>query len=70
MTSVTLKWLAPDSDGSTPITDYKIYMDEGDGAGFVTIGTTGSGSILQYTKTGLSPGEDYFFLVVAKNIVG
>ena len=70
MTSVTLKWVAPDSDGFTLITDYKIYMDEGDGAGFVSLGTTGSGSILQYTKSGLIPGKDYFFLVVAINIVG
>jgi hypothetical protein len=48
ITSVTLQWTAPDSDGASPIRDYQVYMDEGDGSGFISLGLTGSGSTLQY----------------------
>jgi hypothetical protein len=70
MTSVTLQWTAPTSDGESPITDYKVLMDEGDGDGFVSLGLTGSGSTLEYVISDLVPGEDYYFLAVAINIVG
>jgi len=40
------------------------------GSGYNVIGTTGSGSILTYTITSLTPGNTYYFEVIAINIVG
>jgi hypothetical protein len=70
MTSITLEWQAPGDDGATPITDYEVQMDSGDGLGFIPIGKTGSGSSTTFLQEGLTAGADYFFLVVAENIVG
>lgn len=68
MTSITIEWEEPDDDGATPITDYEVQMDSG--AGFITIGNTGSGASTQFTENDLTPGNDYYFLVIAHNIVG
>ena len=68
MSSVTIEWTEPVDDGATPITDYHVQMDSG--SGFITIGNTGSGAVLQFTESGLTPGQDYYFLVIAENIVG
>jgi hypothetical protein len=42
-------------------------MDYGDGVGFEIIGYS---TTTTFTEEGLTPGEDYYFLVVAENIVG
>ena len=70
MTSITIEWPAPTDDGATTITDYEVKMDSGDGNGFISLGFTGDGSVPQFTQAGLTPGEEYFFKVIASNIVG
>lgn len=45
-------------------------MDDGSGAGFVDVGNTLSGSVLTYTKTGLTAETEYYFKVAASNSIG
>jgi predicted phage tail protein len=70
LTTLKIQWIAPTIDGGSPVTDYQIKIDREDGNGFVVSGNTGSASILQFTQTGLTPGQDYHFTVAAINIVG
>jgi hypothetical protein len=45
-------------------------MDSGNGLGFTIIGSTGSSSTLTFTIDNLTPGQPYFYIINAINIVG
>jgi titin len=69
-TSITVQWSAPSSDGSTPITGYKLYWDESTGIILPdSIGDT-TWQTLQFTQSGLDTDRYYIFAVSAINIVG
>jgi len=65
--AVALTWTAPDSDGGSPITSYRITPYQGSTA--LTAVNTGSAST-GYTVTGLTNGTAYTFTVAATNAVG
>lgn len=67
--SIQIAWTAPTDNGGAPITNYLIKMDWSDGAGFVTVGNTGSGLVLTWTQTGLTSNSPYWFKVIAQNSV-
>ena len=62
-TQVTLSWIAPASDGGSPITGYQVSRD--DGANWEPTLSNNS-----HTFTGLTNGTTYTFCVRAVNIVG
>ena len=64
---VGLKWVAPDFTGGSPIEDYRIVMDSGDGE-FVEIQTGITET--SFVVTDLTPGQDYRFKVDARNAAG
>jgi hypothetical protein len=45
-------------------------MDSGNGQGFIIVGSTESSSVLTYTINNLTPGQPYFYIINAINIVG
>lgn len=59
---VELTWAAPDDDGGSPVTGYRVYRD-GDLAASL-------GLVLTYTDTGLDNGVEYAYQVAAVNDVG
>ena len=65
---VTLRWLAPTSNGGAAVTDYVIqrYVS---GGSWVTI-NDGVRTTTSYTVTGLRNGTRYYFRVFAKNAAG
>ncbi len=60
--TINLSWEAPDSDGGSEITGYKITMSPGDVITYTTVTNT--------TITGLTNGTAYTFTVVAINAGG
>src|SRR5207249_2081642 len=64
---VTLNWIAPSSNGGSPITGYKIYRSTSSGTetGYVSLG-----NVTSFTNTGLTNGVTYFYKVRAVNSVG
>ncbi|HME55768.1 MAG TPA: PQQ-binding-like beta-propeller repeat protein [Candidatus Lokiarchaeia archaeon] len=64
---VQLSWVTPASDGGTPITGYSIYC--GNSSGNEELLTT-VGVVLNYTATGLTNGQVYYFKVAAVNFAG
>jgi len=64
---VTLSWQAPESDGGSPITGYKVYWGTSSGS-YTNVQNTGN--VLTYTVTGLTNGQRYYFAVTAINSVG
>jgi len=70
-TSIQIVWDAPLSDGSTPITDFNVWWDNGAENGVYVELTASTGNLLTYTvSTGLVTGNSYSFKVRAKNFVG
>ena len=63
---VTLNWIAPISDGGSPIT-YKIYRTSNSGINYTFIGMTNSTT---FSDTGLTNGVRYHYVVSAVNSVG
>jgi PKD repeat protein len=63
---VTLTWIAPSSDGGSPITNYNVYDVSSDEAILVDI----LGNVLTYNVTSLTNGQTYYYLVRAVNSVG
>jgi len=64
---VVLNWTAPSSDGGSAITGYNVYC--GTSSGSETLLAT-IGNVLNYTATGLTNGQVYYFKVAAVNIMG
>ena len=67
--TVGLSWSAPASNGGATITDYAIYRSTASGAE-TPYATTGSGTTLTYTDTGVTNGTTYFYRVAAINSAG
>ncbi len=62
-----LNWTAPASEGSSPVTNYKIYRGTTPG-GESLINTIGN--LLTYTDTGLTNGTTYYYKVSAVSAAG
>jgi fibronectin type 3 domain-containing protein len=65
---ITLLWQAPSSNGSSAITEYRIYR--GNSSGSEKYLTSVDGNNLTYTDTGLTNGQTYFYRVSAMNAAG
>ncbi len=65
--AVTLSWLAPSSDGGSPITAYKVYRGAISGGGTLLVTL---GDVRTYLDSGLVHGQTYYYQVSALNIVG
>ena len=66
---VQLSWLAPASDGGSPITGYRIEARAGDGSWTVAQASTDSTATI-WVVTGLTNGVQYRFRVAAINVAG
>ena len=66
--SVPLSWEAPDSDGGSAITDYKVEYSL-DGITWTSVSRAASNAT-SYTVSSLQPGKAYQFRVTAQNSVG
>src|SRR5437773_1332769 len=64
---VTLGWLAPSSDGGSPITNYTIYRGTSS-SGKILLTTVGN--VSAYTDTGVTNGVTYYYVVPAVNGIG
>src|SRR5439155_11098992 len=65
--TVTLTWSAPNSNGGSPITNYRIYR--GTSSNGETLKAT-IGNVLTYTDTTVTNGVTYYYQVCALNNVG
>jgi hypothetical protein len=62
-TAITIQWTAPKSDGSSALTGYNIFWDNGTGTIIATsIGST-IWSTLTFTQSGLTTNQNYLFAV-------
>ena len=66
---IDLRWEAPDDNGGTPITGYRLQVSEDEGTSWVEAHTTSDGSTLSYAHTGLERGTTYHYRVAAINRV-
>jgi hypothetical protein len=64
-----LGWVAPASDGGSPITDYLVEYSSDGGTTWTTF-PDGTSTATSATVTGLVSGEEYLFRVSAVNTVG
>ena len=64
---IIIKWTAPNSDGGSAITGYRVYR--GTASNGETLLTT-LGAVSSYTDTGLTNGQSYYYKVSAVNAVG
>lgn len=65
--SATLTWAAPEEQGSTPVSSYRVTYTDPNGA---AVTTTVGPDATSYTATGLTPGASYTFTVSAINSIG
>lgn len=71
LTTITVAWSPPSSDGGTSITGYKLYINDFLSDKFVLIyDGSFTPSILSYTVQNLMAGQPYRFEVIAINRVG
>jgi hypothetical protein len=66
---VTLRWLAPASNGGAAITDYLVQRSPNGSTGWTTI-NDGVSTATSRVVSGLTNGSRYYFRVFAKNAVG
>src|SRR5438552_4083243 len=66
-TAVTLSWLAPSSDGGSPITAYKVYRGGVSGGGTLLVTV---GDVRTYFDSGLVHGQTYYYQVSGVNAIG
>src|SRR5207249_3718020 len=64
---VALGWLAPSSDGGSPIPHYKLYRGTNSNNRSYSVDV---GDVLSYPDTGLTNGQRYYYVVTAINAVG
>ncbi|MDD1756027.1 MAG: fibronectin type III domain-containing protein [Methanomassiliicoccales archaeon] len=64
---VWINWTAPSDDGGSPITNYSIYRSTTHGTGTLL---TMVGNVLNYTDTGLTNSQIYYYTVAAVNAFG
>ncbi|TLZ66884.1 MAG: hypothetical protein E6K12_05390 [Methanobacteriota archaeon] len=65
--TIALTWLAPSSDGGSPITGYKVYRGTAPSAESLL---TTIGNVSSYTDTTVTNGLTYFYVVRALNGIG
>jgi PKD repeat protein len=69
---ISLKWMAPASNGGVDISHYRVYRRTGTGT--LTLLTQGGcsnlGAVLTCTDSGLTNGRTYFYVVRAANPIG
>jgi len=66
---VALRWIAPSSNGGSPITDYAVQYSSNGGGSWTTYAHPASKSTTA-TVTGLTNGTSYMFRVAAVNAAG
>jgi hypothetical protein len=66
---VRLTWLAPSSNGGSPVIDYVIQRSPDGTTGWTTL-SDGVNTSTSYTATGLRNGRRYYFRVYARNAAG
>jgi fibronectin type 3 domain-containing protein len=68
--TITIKWFEPFESNGAPATRYSIYrgMSEGGETLLTTVPETGGS--LNFTDTGLTNGQTYFYYITAWNIAG
>jgi fibronectin type 3 domain-containing protein len=64
---IELIWSAPTSSGGSPVTSYNIYRGTTSGEESLLISL---GDVLNYTDSGLTNGQTYFYKISAVNSVG
>lgn len=64
---VTLTWDAPSFEGSSSISNYRLYRGEAEGTETFLVEV---GDVLTYEDNGLTDGQTYFYKVSAKNAAG
>jgi len=64
---ITLTWLAPSSDGGSPITHFRIY--QGTASGGESLLTT-IAAVFSYSDTSVTNGVTYYYYVTAVNGIG
>ena len=70
-TSIQISWQAPNDDGASEITGYKVFWDNNTGTvDTVNAIATVNAQTLTYLKTGLTEGLFYKFAVLATNEIG
>lgn len=70
MSSITISWTAPD-DGGSVLTSYILKMNAGTSSTtFSVIDSDIPPEDTSYTKSGLTEGDDYKFILIAVNAVG
>jgi titin len=68
-TEIDLTWAPPLNSGGSPISDYKIYRDDGHGGPIVFLTNVGSTNTF-YHDTGLTPNTTYNYKVAAITVLG
>ena len=65
--TLTLKWSAPTNNGGYPIIEYRIYRATTSGGPYSKITNV---SAMQYTDSGLTNGQVYYYVITAVNQEG
>ena len=64
---VSLSWIAPSSNGGSPIANYNLYRSTSSGMETFLVKI---GNVTSYTDSGLANGKTYFYKVTAANSAG
>ena len=71
-TQISIQWTAlpSGSDGGSPVTDYKVYWDNGESLGNFYLKQATTTPAMSFTATSLTAGTFYSFKIAAVNLVG